>query len=64
MSALDKLPARIVEAALNESVFLDGVWEADAAAKTRKSGKVVGYATNYEGDRIKITAEYVKESDS
>lgn len=61
MSTLDRLPARIVEAALNESVHLAGVWEADAAAKTRKSGKVVGYVTNDEGDQIKVTAEYVRE---
>ncbi|UAJ79984.1 hypothetical protein IT072_02585 [Leifsonia sp. ZF2019] len=60
MSALDRLPQRIVDAALNESVYLGGVWEADAEAKVKKSGKVIGYVTNDDGDRIRVTAEYVE----
>lgn len=59
VSALDRLPKLIVESALNESVHLTGVFEADASAKVKKSGRVVGYVWNDEGDRIRVTAEYV-----
>lgn len=62
MTMLDDLPAAVARTALNESCWLDGVFEADSEPQVREDGSAVGYVTNDEGDQLRITVEYVPET--